>query len=505
MRNIRNKMKRRSLEETAIIYFGWFLLIGFVISWMMVSKAIIWPLLTISFSIILFFAFKTATKWRWGLAGIVLWFVIVDTIRKVMGGNQYFLIISEGIVAFVFLMFILQYYVFGKGGGEKHVLKPMNLILLGFACIVILQSLNPSIPDFILRIAGLRTYLFYIPMIMLGLFAFRSEADIFRAYRFLFFLSIFVIAFSFCQLLSNYSGKLTPIMIAMEHNKHSYGSYTFELISSSFASSKRYGRFLFLVYPYIYGIYAYYNKSKVGLFALFSLFMAAAIISGSREIVVILVLFHSIFWILTSKRQLNRFGKISLMIIIGIAAWYTVLNFESSGDHLTEKNYRFKAILSNQEQWVERFQLYTYETLIDVSRGCTGSELFWGNGIGIHGQEANLLRDSTEIRRPGGDGGIAKLIIELGIIGASYFFIMYFVMLLLIWQKIKEFKTYRIYPMLVALFFVPIGWLILFLKAHTVISDGMMSFGLWFSIGIILSLRYYAATGRFPVIAGRAL
>ena len=61
----------------------------------------------------------------------------------------------------------------------------------------------------------------------------------------------------------------------------------------------------------------------------------------------------------------------------------------------------------------------------------------------------------------------------------------------------------NIYPVAVAVFFIPVGWLILFIKAHTVISDGMMSFGLWFSIGTILALRYYVATDRFPVVDQR--
>ena len=93
--------------------------------------------------------------------------------------------------------------------------------------------------------------------------------------------------------------------------------------------------------------------------------------------------------------------------------------------------------------------------------------------------------------------------VELGIIGFGYFVLMYFLILKLLWGKVRAMKDDRIYPVAVSIFFIPVGWLILFMKAHTVISDGMMSFGLWFSVGIILSLRYYAVAGRFPVVNKR--
>lgn len=452
--------------------------------------------------------FRCMKNWRWGLMTVAVWFVIVDLIRKTMEGTKALLMVSDGLMLFVFCVFLLQYYFFRKRGVEKYIPQKVKLLLVGFSCIVIIQSLNPMIPDLILRIAGLRTYLFYIPTIMLGLFFLRSENDLKQLYIFLLFLSLPVILLSFYQVASDPT-KLGVALVSMGHKVHSFGIYNVDLVPATFASSKRYGRFLFLVYPFLYGFSAYYNRSIIIHLGLFLLFMLAAVASGSKEIVVILILFHAMFWILTTKKKINKYATIFLILISAVVAWNTVLNFSSY--NLTEENYRVRAILSNQKDWKYRIKTYLYGPFLYASREYKGSELFWGTGVGTYGSETALvanyvlppIKNNTWIVRGSGDSGITKLLVELGVFGMIYFFITYFVILKLLWQSVKEIKNHRIYPMAVAVFFIPVGWLILFLKAHTVISDGMMSFGLWFSVGIILALRHYAVTGRFPVVDQR--
>lgn len=489
-----------------ILIFGSFILaaclIGFLVSSQDISVNL---LIAVSVFPILFLVSRIVTNWRWGLMTVVVWFVVVDLIRKTMEGTKYLLMVSDGLMAFLFCVFLLQYYFFGKGGVAKYIPKKFQLLLIGFSGIVIIQSLNPWIPELILRIAGLRTYLFYIPAIALGLFALRAENDLKYLYNFLFFLSIPVILLSFYQVASDPT-KLGVALASMGHKVHSFGIYNVDLISATFASSKRYGRFLFLVYPFIYGISVYYSKSKIKHLGLFLLFMTAAIVSGSREIVVLLLLFHAMFWFLTSRRKINRYAVVFFVFISVVVLWHTVLNFENIVYDITEKNYRYKSILSNQEDWLNRFKIYTYGALIDARCEYSGSELFFGTGVGTYGQETALIGNQEYVRALGinkqaGDAGITKLLVELGIIGVNCFFVMYLIILRLLWRSVKHLKNHKIYPVAVAVFFIPVGWLILFMKAHTVISDGMMSFGLWFSIGIILALRYYAVTGRFPVVA----
>jgi hypothetical protein len=505
---------QQSFDITArpisILIFGSFILtaclVGFLVSSQDISVNL---LIAVSVFPTLFLVSRIVTNWRWGLITVAVWFVVVDLIRKTMEGTKVLLMVSDGLVAFVFCVFLLQYYFFGKGGITKYIPKKFQLLLIGFSCIVIIQSLNPGIPALILRIAGLRTYIFYIPVIALGLFALRSENDLKYLYKFLLFLSIPVILLSFYQVASDQT-KLAVALVSMEHKVHSFGIYNVDLISATFASSKRYGRFLFLVYPFIYGISVYYNKSKIKHLGLFLLFMTAAIVSGSKEIIVLLLLFHAMFWFLTFKRKINRYALVFFISISVVVLWHTVLNFKNTVNDITGENYRYKYILSNQEDWLNRFKIYTYGPFLNVFDQYSDSELVFGSGIGTYGQETALIENighakQMELIQGANDSGITKLLIELGVLGLIYFFVMYVIILRLLWRSIKRLKNHKIYPVALAVFFIPVGWLILFLKAHTVISDGMMSFGLWFSVGIILALRYYVATDRFPVVDQRRL
>jgi hypothetical protein len=268
------------------------------------------------------------------------------------------------------------------------------------------------------------------------------------------------------------------------------------------------GRFLFLVYPFVYGIAAYRNEPRLARLGLFLLFMAAAIISGSREIVVLLLLFHTVFWVLTSKGNLRKYAISFLLFVFLILAWTTVLNFQSRD--ITEENYRIRAILSSQEEWKFRLKIYLLDAFLKPSRKYSDLEFIWGTGVGTYGSETYLIGDvnytrSLAINRMAGDAGMTKLLVELGVMGLLCFMVMYLIILKVLWRRVRLLKGHEIYPLAMAVYFIPIGWLILFLKAHTVISDGMMSFGLWFSIGIILALTHYGKTGFFPVSIRKAM
>ena len=191
------------------LVFGGFILsaclIGFLVLFQDISVNL---LIAVSVFPIIFLVSRIVTNWRLGIASIVVWFVVVDLIRKTMGGTKYLLMGSDGLVLFVFCVFLLQYYLFYQKKPHCYIPKNLRLFLIGFGCIVIIQSVNPMIPELILRIAGVRTYLFYIPAIALGLFAFRSENDLKHFYIFLLFLSISVMLLSFYQVISDMHKRL---------------------------------------------------------------------------------------------------------------------------------------------------------------------------------------------------------------------------------------------------------------------------------------------------------
>lgn len=443
---------------------------------------------------------KVPFSWRWGLMSIVIWFVIVDLIRKTLEGTQVLLMVSDTLALSVFIVFYIQYYLFTGRRVFIYLRKPIGLLLLLFTCIIIIQSLNPTIPDILLRLAGLRTYLFYLPAIGLGLFVLRSESDLTRMFKFLLIVSIPVILLSIYQMMSD-PYELGVALVSMDQKVHSVGDYEVNLICSSFASSRRFGRFLFLVYPFLSGIACYHNKSRSVRLGLFLLFITAAIISGSREIILFLLLFHVMFLILTTKNKFSKYVIMFMLFISFIMVWNTIFNY--AYDDITEENYRFKSIIPSQEDWKQRIEWYLLNPFLDIYQEYNGSEIIWGTGIGTYGQEPLLIGDQDYTRSLGinkelGDAGIVKLVVELGLIGFMFIAIICLTIFAVLWQSVEKMKGQKIYSVIVSIFFIPVGWVILFLKAHTVISDGMMSFGLWFSVGVIFAIIHYGATGIFP-------
>ena len=496
-----NQLSKNSINLRSItLFFSLVSLMAWAIVWL-ISLQNINPLILLPVIPVCFALTRIANNWREGVAWIVVWFVVVDLVRKTMGGTKLLLVVGDGLVALVLFIFFCGSYLFRNHAVFTHVPSNIRFLLTGFSFFVIIQSLNPVVPDHILRLAGLRTYLFYILAMGLGLVFLRTESDLKKIYKFLFILTVPVILLSFFQASSS-QANLPVWLVSMEHEVHSFGNFYINLISSTFASCKRYGRFLFLAYPFIYGIDRYYHTSKIGALLLFLFFISAAVVSGSKEIVVMLILFQFMYWILTSANKSKKY-LICFFIALGIiGVWNTILQFDSVD--ITERNYRVKAILSNQQDWKDRIRIYFYDPFVGLMRGYTDLELLLGNGIGTHGQEMALLGDDEAIealgvKRIDGDSGFTKLLVELGVAGLIYFGVMYSIILRVLWKKVRRLRNCKIYPVGVSVLFIPIGWVILFIKAHSILSDGMVSFGLWFSIGFILSLREFGEGQRTSI------
>ncbi len=489
---------QRNLQIVAI--FAGVTLLAYLTGRLVAYNGKMMVLIAIGFAIILPVCAQILRRWRFGVLIIVWWFVVVDQIRKFLGGSQKLLMAGDALLFFVLCVFFLTYYVFNKKSVFSYVPVNIRLLLVSFGCIVCVQAFNLRIPAWILPIAGIRTYLFYMLVLGLGVMFFRTEADLKRFYRWLLILSVPVILFSFCQgfLLYTNPSEVPEYLRSLAKEFHSFGHFEVQYVSASFASAKRYGKFLFVVYPWIYGLSVYLGVSRIRRWGLVLLFMTGNIISGSKEAVVMFLLFHMFFWVMTKERAM-RYAAAFLIFLCIALAWHTILDFKFSD--ITAQNYRMRAILSDKSDWRKRVSQLVGGGGVNVAKAILGDQvLFFGKGAGTYGQEARLFDDmpiGTEIEA--GDSGITKVLIELGIFGLFLFTVMYCYILRFLWLSLKKLALHRVYPVALAASFVPMGWIILFIKGHGTISDGMVSFGLWFSIGFILALRYYAVTGSFPV------
>ena len=453
--------------------------------------------------------------WRTGVGVLLVWFAIVDLLRKLLSGTTILLAVTDFLVLAIYVTFFLRY----PGGRPLHrrtgtgLPWPVWVAGVLFVGIVIIESVNPSIPVLLLGLVGLRSYVFYIPAVLLGRFFVRSDNEIPDLFRFLLWLSIPLILLAWVQAIIDPS-KLAQALLSMDSNIHSFGTFEFRLIPSTFASSKRFGRFLLIVYPTLYGLALYLGKSRSVRFGLFATFISAALISGSRDIVMLLLIFHVVMYVLLAPNLFRKTVLVLLTTSAVLVVWNTFLNYDQTT--ITEENYRLRSVFSNRSDWIQRVRWYLVDPVTTLREQYTASELFWGTGAGTYGAETGLLGGLDYARTLGlsravgseaedgmntygvADAGMSRLLVEVGIPGFAAFVCLYSFLLFALWRRTMFTKHDPLFPLAAALLFVPIGWLVLAAKAHTALSDGMALFGVWFAIGLSLSIWFRVKTGRYP-------
>jgi hypothetical protein len=468
-------------------------------------------------------AFATFTRtspaavsvWRTGVGVLLVWFAIVDLLRKFLSGTTILLAVTDILVLAIYVTFFLRY----PGGRPLHRRTgtglPWPVWVAGtlFVGIILIQAFNPAIPVPLLGLVGLRSYVFYIPAAVLGRFLIRSDDEIPYLFRFLLSLSIPLILLAWMQAIIDPS-KLAEALLSMDSNIHSFGTFEFRLIPSTFASSKRFGRFLLVVYPTLYGLALYLGKSRSMRFCLFAMFMSAALISGSRDIVMLLLVFHVVMYVFLAPNLMRKIGFLLLTTAAVLVVWNTFLNFDQTT--ITEENYRLRSVFSNRSDWIQRVRWALVDPITTLREQYTASELFWGTGAGTYGAETGLLGGLDHARTLGlsravgseaddgmntygvADAGMTRLLVEVGIPGFAAFLCLYSFLLFALWRRTISTREDPLFPVIAALLFVPIGWLVLGAKAHTALNDGMALFGVWFVIGLSLSFWFRVKTGRYP-------
>ena len=101
----------------------------------------------------------------------------------------------------------LRWYVFGQKGAARFLIPPVPICaLVLLAVIATLGLLNPALANFMVGLIGLRTWLFYIPMVFLGYHLVRSKAELISVSRLMILMAAVPALFGIVQALLYYSG-----------------------------------------------------------------------------------------------------------------------------------------------------------------------------------------------------------------------------------------------------------------------------------------------------------
>ncbi len=446
---------------------------------------------------------------KFSLLVVLLVITFVDLIRKLLGGELWLLVAIDVSLLFLVFRFYAPYLLGSRrqlGIGKE--MDPLLKLALGlYVSIVLIQALNPNVPSWLVALAGLRSYLLAIPLIGVGWYVastwrVKDYERASRVIRVLIVLSVLVGMLAFITQAFGIATQpyLSSVLLPIEgeHVIHSFGLANVELISSFFAGSKRWARYLLFLYPFVWAYFTAVGKRGAVLYfsgvVLFGLF-----ISGSREGLVLFLFFHAARYAISNIGRLVAYAGVVGMVVLLILAVYPT-SYPGRGDEGLLLRARF--YLSVPEDWIYRAR-YMFGAPADLilTGGETGS-LLTGNGVGSYGQETRLLATRREL--PIGipswarDAGLLKIIGELGIPGLIAFIMLQAAIL----RYGRMLRTGRNDPFFIAAFLSAVIWLVLFLKSHPTLSDQMVNAFYWFYVGVLIHRGALARRLTFQVPGG---
>lgn len=432
-------------------------------------------------------------------------FLFVDPIRKVVGAESETwsfvgLLAIDGALVIAFLAFYArkapwlgrQTLALSSPQLPGNVKKAMII----YVCWVVLELLNPYYPSLLLGIAAVREYLLPIPAFAIGMFVAIQWQR--QQWRRLFYIvgagtaaAVIVSIVQFAVDADHFSDVQQSLLNPAEHAVHTWEDTEVELVSSLFASSKRYARFLLLTYPLLWASLSLWGKPKYKT-VLTVVFLTGMFTSGSREGIVLLLVTDFIF---------ERWKAITLRVVPPLVALALLIPALSSSD-LSE---RVRFSMSTGEDWVGRARYISliplFETRADVGIG------IWLFGIGAghsgqptqllsaEGRPSSFLESDLDSLEGTDDTGFYKILTDLGLIGVAAFLFLQFSLLRIAWPFLRRrlddpFGTAAAAALIV--------WLVVFSKSHSIQSDIMAHSFLWFYSGMIIARHQYLVSKTVP-------
>lgn len=423
------------------------------------------------------------------LAAAVVAYASIDVVRRFFDAERWLLVAVDLLLIATLAVFFFverRRTPLGRAGG-------LAALAVGVAAtVVVLAALNPWWIDLTTTLAGLRSYLLPMPFLVVGYHAAArwTEQERLASARLLLLLAGTAIAFALFQLSTDYqalTGVAALLLTPIEHAVHSFGDQAIQLTSSFFASSKRFGRFLFFSFALAWGLRSQHGGRR---WHLYPIFLAGIVASGSREAFVVYLGFLLASWMVFARRRMWAVGGACVT-----AALALVVALSGTGAVREESRADFLLSLSQPQEYPIRVRMLFPLDRVDL----TAERVLFGHGVGKYGQEASLVPEIYDVTddvgrslfRPlpffGGaydfaDSAMTKTIVELGVVGTLIVLAALATLVALLARgALRAARTGR--PATWATALAAVAWLLFAAKVHPVLSDAMAGVAFYFFVG----------------------
>jgi hypothetical protein len=440
--------------------------------------------------VILFFGLLICfADWRKGIFLCILFGFLQDPIRKSIPDEPVYFSAIIAVFAFATLigikmrLGIVNFKLIHEMKG--YIRKPLTF----FVIVILIQSGMALLATKNLAIAGIGTisYLSPIPVLLLGFYFVRNKNDIAKLMNFFIFISV-IMATGIYLSYMDYDWVFLKA-VGTEQYVYPLSGGIIKLHPGFFRSSEvaawHAGAsicFIFILFIAEKGK-AFMKWISVPL-AIY--FIIALILAGRRKIIVELILFLSmyVFLLLYYKRGAMKLASMTLVVGLLLSYFSSTHVIQDADSGLSKYFERPKGIV---EASVERFEMMTIGTL----RWSLLRNGFFGSGAGAGSQGAQYFGGGAQRIGYSAEGGLGKVLAELGVPGLLIFlWLLFAVLRYLKWilddTREREPLEMRLIYGLVSFLFANA---IVFIVAHQVFGDIFVLFILNLILGFIFGMQ----------------
>lgn len=439
-------------------------------------------------------------SWRRGIYFIFSWLLLEDIVRRLLPGQPVEIqLVKETLVFETYFAFFVSW----RSQGRLFWSPPFSTSLLMFSAIVLLDAFNPRIQSFLIPFTGIRSYLWYIPLVWIGYHGFKTRVQLVRFTRFILQTSVplallAVIQYLFWERLPTWlqplEGAHSVRVVAYEFQGEVIG-FQSKLPSSVFGSAHRFAMFSLFLFFLGIGLRGFTTagsrqrrRLSLGVFILSSL--VCVVVAGTRMgmlLALVGVFLLAIEPVLTRQKGLLmkrvRVRQLLAGLILG-AVFFGILEvFSDTGRfflHTTESGV--------EEHW----KGFTEGQLPNVAKKASWMGLGTGvlsQGLSyVPGGEEAFRYASRESEGTGIEYGLAKVTWELGWFGLALFLALWFRVFWTVGKSLRAIRDPSIRGLACALGTFVLLIFVAFLKGHYYLGDGTTLVAYWFSLGMLFAL-----------------
>jgi hypothetical protein len=459
------------------------------------------------------FTVAILNNWRNGLYLFFAWLLFEDFVRKFLGNNMAIYFAKDFLLAVVYLSFFVAYR---RKDRDLQAFRPPFLVaLLVFIWFGAIQVFNPGSTSIVFGLLGMKIYFYYVPLLVVGYALINSEADLRRFFYINVGLMLVIIGLGIAQSILGPSF-LSPEVLGEDIRLLSQ-TYRVAPISgvsvyrptSVFVSAGRFANMLILAWLLVFGFSGYlllrHRRGRMFAFLALATTAAGCLLCASRGvfmwglgngIVAALAFVWGAPWrqgeVLRVLRTLQRAA-------LGTALAIAVLLF-TFPDALLNRLTVYSETLdprSPASELAHRVRDYPLQNFLAAF-----SYEHWPSGYGI----GTVSLGGQYVSRffhvlppvPPVESGFGDIVIEMGILGLTFWLIMSAAVSLAAWKIVRKLKGSAWFPLGFMIFWYAFMLLLpMTFTGLTAYQDFVMNAYLWLLLGILFRLPKIALSAQF--------